>query len=288
MTSGPTLALGVIGDNIAASSAPRLHGLAGELTGVAVTYDLLVPRELERDFDGTLAWCRASGYHGVNVTYPYKELAATRVRIADPEVRAVGAVNTIVFDAAGPAGFNTDRSGFLTTYASTFGDASPGTVCLIGAGGVGRAVAFALARLGAPEIRLVERDGERAATLAEALGAHVPGLRIEICADAPAGAEGADGLVNCTPVGMVGHDGTVLVAAAMRGARWAFDAVYTPVETTFVTEARAAGLEVMTGYELFFHQGVDAWRIYARGSGARTLDAAALRAALADGAQAPS
>jgi shikimate dehydrogenase len=62
----------------------------------------------------------------------------------------------------------------------------------------------------------------------------------------------------------------------MQGAKWAFDAVYTPVETQFLQDARAAGLTVISGYELFFGQGVDAWDIFT----GIPLDHAALRAAI--------
>jgi shikimate dehydrogenase len=58
--------------------------------------------------------------------------------------------------------------------------------------------------------------------------------------------------------------------------RWAFDAVYTPVETEFIRDARGAGVEVMTGYELYFFQGVDAFRIFT----GFDVDAAVLRKAL--------
>ena len=72
-------------------------------------------------------------------------MATGYVTIADPLVRAIGAVNTVVFAEDGPQGFNTDYSGFMAAYRAVFGDKPPGTVCLIGTGGVGKAVAFGLA-----------------------------------------------------------------------------------------------------------------------------------------------
>ena len=64
--------LGLIGDNIARSRAPVLHGLAGDQNGVAVTYDRLVPKDRGETFDQVFAACKAEGYRGINVTYPYK------------------------------------------------------------------------------------------------------------------------------------------------------------------------------------------------------------------------
>ena len=91
-----------------------------------------------------------------------------------------------------------------------------------------------------------------------------------------------DGVV-VAPVGsvtvrvvVVGSVGTPLPAERMVGARWAFDAVYTPVDTQFLGDAESRGFKTMSGYELFFHQGLDAWTIFS----GHTADPAQLRAAL--------
>lgn len=274
-----TIRLGLIGDNIAASQSPRLHRLAGRQNGRRVTYDSLIPAREGADFDALFDRCRTSGYRGINVTYPYKERVTARVRIDDPLVAAVGAVNTVLFDAEGPRGFNTDYSGFVAAYRRVRGTAAPGPVLMIGAGGVGRAVAFGLVTLGMDDLRLADRDPAKAEVLAEALRAARPGLRVEVGTDAAPLAPGACGLVNCTPIGMVGYDGTPLPADRMAWAEWAFDAVYTPVETRFLADAGAAGLQIISGYELFIGQGVDAWALFT----GLPLDEDRLRADLAAG-----
>lgn len=274
-----TLLLGLIGDNIAKSQSPRLHRLAGVQNGRRVVYDSLIPAEQGLAFDPLFARVAQAGYRGVNVTYPYKERAAAKVFIADPLVRAIGAVNTVVFAPEGPQGFNTDYSGFVAAYRRVRGDTAPGPVLMIGAGGVGKAVAFALVALGLREIRIADRDLPKAEALAAALTAAAPGLVTRTGADATALAQGVAGIINCTPVGMVGHDGTPLPAAHLQGAQWCFDAVYTPVDTQFLQDAAAAGLQVISGYELFIGQGVDAWAIFA----GLPLDVARLRDDLAQG-----
>lgn len=267
--------LGLIGDNIGASQSPKLHRLAGRLNGRVVTYDALIPKHEGLAFDALFARCAQTGYRGVNVTYPYKERVVEAVQIDDPLVRAIGAVNTVVFEASGPRGFNTDHSGFIAAYRAQRGTEAPGIVCMIGAGGVGRAVAFGLLALGAQELHIVDRDASKAEALARDL--RDAGLtEVTTGADAATAATGAAGLINCTPVGMVGYDGTPLPAAHMAGAAWAFDAVYTPVDTQFLQDAAQAGLDVISGYELFFGQGVDAWSIFT----GLPLDHSALRAAL--------
>ncbi len=270
------LLIGLIGDNIAASRAHELHGNAGRLSGIEVRYDKLVPRELGRDFDGVYQYAIDQGYNAINVTYPYKEMATAKVEIGNPLVRAMGAVNTVVFGAGAPQGYNTDYSGFVGAYKSIRGGATPGPVCMIGAGGVGKAIAFGLVDVGLAEIRLVEHDLSRAEALAASLKSVRPDLSVSVTDDPAAAAKGAQGLVNCSPVGMVGYEGTPLPPEHMADALWAFDAVYTPPDTQFLGDAAAAGLTAISGYELFFHQGVDAWRIIS----GTPVDPVKLRAAL--------
>jgi len=271
-----TLKLGLIGDNIAASKSPLLHRLAGQQNGVVVQYDQLIPRELDKDFDAIFADCASGGYRGVNVTYPYKERVVAKVQIDDPQVAAIGAVNTVIFSPEGPKGFNTDYTGFVAGYRNIRGDTAPGIACLIGTGGVGRALAFGLLELGAEEIRLVDRDTAKAEALAHDLRSAGKPVNIVVANDAAAAARGATGVLNGTPVGMVGYGGTPLPRDAMQGIKWAFDAVYTPVDTQFLTDAADAGATIISGYELFFFQGVHAWKHFS----GLPLDQSRLRASL--------
>ena len=254
--------LGLVGDNIASSRAPLLHVTAGKLSGLDVTYERLVPRDLGKTFDEVFEFAKSSGFAGLNITYPYKEQVVARVTIDDPHVRTMGAVNTVVFTADGPRGYNTDYSGFIQAYRSILSETPPGIVCLIGTGGVGKAVAFGLVALKAKVIRCVDVDAHKAQTLADKLVSLNSDTRVEVFTDAVAAAHDADGLVNCTPVGMTGQEGTPLIAEAMKNASWAFDAIYTPVETQFLKDAESAGLAIISGYELFLGQGVDAWQIF--------------------------
>lgn len=268
--------LGLIGDNIIQSKSPRLHRTAGQLTGLDVTYDRLIPKDMGLSFDEVFELARTSGFRGINITYPYKEVVTSKVTVSDPLLRGIGTVNTVVFDSDGPKGFNTDYTGFMNAYRSVRGTEQPGVVCLIGTGGVGKAVAFGLIGLGAQAIHCVDLDPAKAASLADTLVALGSQTRIEVFGDAVAAVDGADGIINCTPLGMVGIGGSPLPDDAMQGAAWVFDAVYTPVDTQFLQDAQRAGLTVISGYELFFGQGVDAWKIFT----GIEIDHAALRIAI--------
>ena len=266
--AGSAIRLGLIGDNIAESKAPRLHAIAGRHCGLAVTYDLLRPADFGRPFESVFEHCREAGYRGLNVTYPYKERVVRLLAAGDAAVQAMGACNTVLFDPGGPCGFNTDYSGFIAAYRKAFGDALPGRVALAGCGGVGRAIGFALAWLGADELRLFDLDARKAAALAKAIGAAHAQTRIRVSAAIEDAAGGADGLVNATPVGMGGLGGLGGLGGCpfprglIGGQAWAFDAIYTPVDTPFMLAARAAGLTALSGYELFLYQGIDAFRLF--------------------------
>lgn len=276
MSAKPSLQLGLIGDNITRSQSPRLHRLAGAQSGLKVRYDSLIPKDIGSDFETVFERARNAGYRGLNITYPYKERVVAWVRVDDPLLRAMGSVNTILFEDDGPVGMNTDYTGFMASYRAVRGHTATGVVAMIGTGGVGRAVAFGLLGLGAREIRLVDKDPAKAEALAEALTRAAPDLGVSIWIEPERATVGAAGLINCTPIGMYGHEGTVLPATAMAGAEWAFDAVYTPAATQFLSDASAAGLAVISGWELFFYQGVHAWRLFS----GKDVDETRLRASL--------
>ncbi len=268
--------LGLIGDNIAASKAPELHQTAARMCGLDLTYDLLMPRQLKRDFDAVFDRARDQGYRGLNITYPYKERVVGRLKTDEPSVRSIAACNTVLFGSPGPIGANTDYTGFLAAFRNGFGQESPGVVAMAGCGGVGRAIGFALASLGARALRLYDTDQLKAEKLANAIVAVYPGFNVQVAVSVEQASDGADGLVNCTPSGMVGYGGSAFPETIFNAQRWAFDAVYTPMDTLFLLGARKSGLAVLSGYELYFYQGVDAFRIFT----GIEIDPIALRSAL--------
>jgi len=253
--------LGLIGDNIRGSRSPDLHRACGRLVGLDVSYELFIPPAMGKSFEEVFDQCVAR-LAGFNVTLPYKERAAGRVRIEDPLVRRLGAINTVVVRPDGPIGANTDLTGFITAYRRAFGSRRPGDVVMFGAGGVGRAIGFALARLGATSITVIDTETEKAQSLVEAISQISNGATI-----ARKGKHDtihiADGAVNCTPLGMEGYAGSPIDGSLpFPGKTWAFDAVYTPAETPFRDRALAAGVAFLSGYDLFFNQGLDAFHLF--------------------------
>ena len=125
---------------------------------------------------------------------------------------------------------------------------SHGAVAVIGAGGVGKAIAFALAGLGVPELRIYDSDPAKAAQLAARLyGQHTASVTDNV-EDA---LRGVVGVVNASPVGMLPSVGTPVPDALLHAGLWvAGTAVYSPLWTPLLIAARAKGARVMTGREL--------------------------------------
>jgi len=254
--------LGLIGQSIAKSRSPSLHIMLGEIHGHAVSYELHEPRDAGPEaFAQTLARLRDEGYRGCNVTFPYKQLAVSHADRVNEAVRLVGSTNTLVLDEEISAA-NTDYTGFIRGYRHRLGDSAAGRVLLLGAGGVGRAVAFGVFELGATEVQVFDLNQAGARALSDSLnaaGCKASVVSAEALADA---ARSADGLVNCTPVGHYKTPGNPLPTSLFGGQRWAFDAVYTPLDTEFLTAAHGQGLKLVSGFDLFIFQGIDAFEIF--------------------------
>ena len=101
--------------------------------------------------------------------------------------------------------------------------------------------------------------------------------RLVVCASTDDAVDSAHGLVNATPVGMHGHPGSAFERDLIMGKQWLFDAVYTPVETRLIKHAATARAAAISGYELFFYQGLSAFALFS----GRQVDETTLRNALA-------
>ena len=252
--------LGLIGTGISRSLTPYLQQQCGRQFGLDISYELFDrPKQHAHNLEAHLRQLQAAGYVGVNVTHPFKEVAFTHLEIADPMIRQIGAINTVRFSDW--QGFNTDYSGFIRAYHRVRGTKLPGTVLLIGAGGAGKAVGFALVKLGANQIKVVDTDIPKAQALAEALSQAGTTAKAYPLEQLPALAN-CDGVVNCTPIGMYQYPGEPIPAHLLGKQAWVFDAIYTPLETKFLRHAKTKGLEIINGAELMFYQALDAFELW--------------------------
>jgi len=203
---------------------------------------------------------RLLGFSGVNVTFPYKEAVIPLLDALAPGAAAIGTANTVVVRDGKLTGHNTDATGFISAFKAVLGSPGEAPVALIGAGGVGRAIGFALAELGARTLRIVDRESDKAHALAERLRDR---MTTQACRDVAEALAGAGGVINGTPIGMSPNRDSPVPAELLHDGLWVADAVYTPLWTPLLLAARAAGCcRLMTGRELCIHQAADAFRLF--------------------------
>ncbi|MCA1533508.1 shikimate dehydrogenase [Bradyrhizobium sp. NBAIM03] len=252
------LLTGLIGAPIAHSASPAMHERAAEALGLRGHYQLI--EVAGADAAGLrlmLEGVRRLGFAGVNVTYPYKEAVVPLLDALAPGAASMGAVNTVVVRDGRLTGHNTDTTGFARAVTPLLAP-SGNAIALIGAGGVGKAIAFALASLNVADIRIFDSEPARAEKLAAMLAPR--GARV--AASVEDALEGATGLVNGTPVGMLPNRDTPVPARLLRADLWVADAVYSPLITPLLAAAREKGAKIMTGRDLAIYQAADAFELF--------------------------
>lgn len=254
------LQAGLIGDHISRSRLAAALQIMCADHGLGFAFQMIDSAETpDFDFAATVAACRANGWTGVTVTHPYKAAAAAYAGdTATPDVRLLGASNTLIFGEA-PTAHNTDFTGFLAAWQAVFGTRKPGRVAMAGAGGVARALGPALAQLGAQDIAIWDLDAGQATDLATRIGAQARAIPLD---QAGAAIRAANGLVNATPLGMTYHPGSAFDPGLIGPQDWAFDAVYTPTDTAFLQAAGAQGLALLSGFDLFRFMAMKSFQAY--------------------------
>jgi len=245
-----TRVYGVIGDPISHSLSPLMHNLAFQQKRINSVYLPFLVRDI-KDFLGAI---KPLGIAGFSVTLPHKEKILRHLDVCDPLAAAIGAVNTVVVRANGKLyGSNTDYVGVLRALERRV-RLLGSRVLIFGAGGVARAVAFALAQAGSI-VCVCARRMDQADMLARAVhGEAVSRTRIR--------KEFFDAIVNATPVGMHPKAGESPLAAKELNCRLVFDTVYRPMKTKLLCLAEKRGIETVTGAEMFIAQGTAQWEIW--------------------------
>ncbi len=256
---------GLIGTGIQASRTPALHEREGALQHLRLVYRLIDLDALGLDVAALpelLTAAQRFGFAGLNITHPCKQAVIPLLDDLSPDAAALGAVNTVVLRNGRLVGHNTDWWGFAESYRRELVDAPCRKVVQFGAGGAGAAVAHALLTLGCGELVLIDKDAARARMLAADLRARFGAGRAAAASEAGPALEGADGLVNTTPMGMAKYPGMVVPADLLRPDLWVADIVYVPLETELLRAARRAGCRVMSGGGMAVFQAVGAFRLF--------------------------
>lgn len=245
---------GVIGDPVAHSLSPRLHGHWLRRYGLAGHY---IPLHVaQTDLAQVLSTLPKMGFSGVNVTIPHKEHVLSLADSVTDRAALIGAANTITFLEKGQVhADNTDGLGFLANIRQSLPDwrAANGPALILGSGGAAKAVISALISDGAPKIIVANRTRARADALKEQFGARVEPLdwtQINMAlGDAAL-------VVNTTSLGMEGQPPLKIDFAPVTAGTVVTDIVYTPLRTDFLEDAAAARCVTIDGLGMLLHQAV--------------------------------
>ncbi len=249
---------GVVGHPVAHSLSPAIHNAAlrhDKRNAVYLAFDVL-PDEFATFVDGM----RAAGAVGLNVTIPHKRAAAEVCDVLDEQAHQVGAVNTIVFTDGKASGHNTDVAG-VTAAVKEIGPIEPdATALVIGAGGAGRAAAWALAAM-VKEVWVANRTAARAEKLRSSIGRTA---KVIPWREVPTAAASVDVIVHATSVGLEGDEAILGPYELQKAKRCGvlLDLVYGPDETPLVREARRVGIASADGLMMLVHQAAAAYELF--------------------------
>jgi shikimate dehydrogenase len=250
MIKGTTQLVAIVGSPIAQVKSPENFNAHFESTGQDIA---MVPMDVRaEEIDACVALMRGwNNLRGCVVTVPYKQMFAAKVDALSARAAALGAVNVIRRDPDGRlVGDMVDGFGFLGA-AKSHGFVPAGArVLVVGAGGVGSAIAHALCEAGAASLTLLDVDAQRQSRLATVLGQAFPAVEIRHHCDDLAG---LDLVANATPVGM-GDSGALpldeKLLQTLAPPTLVADVVTTPLITPLLALAQGRGCVVQTGPEM--------------------------------------
>lgn len=251
----------VIGDPIAQSKSPAIHGFWLGKLGIAADYRAahVRPDELA-DY---IASRRAeSAWRGCNVTMPHKQAVMPLLDSIDPEAARIGAVNTVVRGSDGRlTGYNTDAPGFLEPLQPLLAQTHLYRMArILGAGGAARAIVAALADKGFTLV-LAARDPAKARALLDELAPRGEHHAVDLAHFAPETDFAFDDrdqlldlVVNASPLGMTGQPPLAFDFSHAPPGSVVYDIVTSPLDTPLLQEARRRGFPTVDGLAMLIGQ----------------------------------
>jgi shikimate dehydrogenase len=216
------------------------------------------------DLPAAVLGLKSLKFRGFNVTMPHKRAMVGLVDGLDDGARVSGAVNTVVIDASGMRGYNTDGGGMVMACEEAGVDLSGKSVLLLGAGGTASAIAVALGEAGVGDLHIANRDAEHAARLRDKLRlTGVEKISVGSLAALEHDVADADVIVNATPLGMKEGDPLPLSPEYVQRGRVVCDVVYRPGKVTpLVRLAKERGARHIAGGRMLLYQGVLAQKLW--------------------------
>lgn len=250
----------VIGDPIAQSKSPAIHGFWLKTLGLAGEYRAtrIAPIDATGYFEARRqdrVWC------GCNVTAPLKSVVIPFLDQIDSAAERIGAVNCIYPENGALIGLNTDVDGIAEALAGAA--IAGGKVVLIGSGGAARATLSYLSQSAAGLIVILARDPDKASAITHLGGATTTVLPLAKAEEAIAGAAA---IINASVLGMIGADQMpeylLRTLRSTRPGAVAFDMVTAPARTRFLQSAEAQGLRTVDGLVMLIGQARPAFELF--------------------------
>ena len=254
--------LGLIGKNIQSSQAPDIHKRLGNLFNIPLSYEIYDLNE--NNTINLLDQVRIlikMNFSGVNITFPFKEEVMKYADIVNFSSSTVKSSNTLLFKENILAE-NTDYTGFLRSYKFHFNKNKPKKILVLGGGGVGRAITFALGSLDVEHIYLYEKDQLRGQNLIKDLEFLKINCTLINSNKLEKTLLEVQGIVNCTPVGHFDFPGCPLGELLPSNHHWIFDVVYTPAKTDLLIKGEKVGAKIISGIDLFIFQALDSFLLF--------------------------
>lgn len=257
--TGKTKLLAVIGDPIEHSLSPVMHNAAIQALGVDYVY---VPLPVNPDsLAEAIAGLTAVGCVGFNVTIPHKQAIRDFCTSISPLAQKVGAVNTVYRGPQGWYGTNTDLAGFLSPLQQLDRDWQEIQPVILGCGGAARAVVVACSELGCLEVFVVGRNAAKLEKFARSWQEINLPMTVNTChwSQLAQLLPQKELIVNTTPLGMYPQVEacplTEELLSLVSPEAIAYDLIYTPNPTRFLSILQQRGIVTINGLEMLVQQG---------------------------------
>ena len=257
------LKLGLVGQNITKSLTQTFFQELSEFYNIELSYDLFDMFNQNISIEEKLKELSDKGYMGLNITYPYKEEIFQIINSKSEEVKLVQSINTVMIDNLISA-YNTDYLGFRHILKAN-NIQNNINVLIIGSGGVGRSVANACGKDLNANIYLYDINLLKSEKLH--LGLKENKINSEVLNENSyiSQLNNIDLICNCSSVGHYQNPGNPLSEIKdCKENTIFFDAVYTPSNTEFLSQAKKYGFKTIGGLELFIYQGIESFLIFTK------------------------
>jgi len=267
----------LLGEPLGHSLSPALHkSIYRQLEIDDASYRTVeLPQERLKSF---FTGFRVGGFDGVNVTTPHKAAVIDLLDEVDSKAKLINAVNCIHRVNNKLTGYNTDLLGFSYSLRQLGLDIEGNSFAILGAGGSAQAVGAVLAEGGAKHVSIFNRSIEKT----EALKATIAEINQDVEVDCKgfediSNNDDFDCVINSTTVGMSPNiDSSPVPDGFFSSNTLAFDLVYNPQKTRFLSQAEKAGCKTANGMQMLVAQAVYSVEIWMGGNIVAHVDMNAL------------